>query len=372
MKVSRRGAAGARGFDGGEGSADGGPRKEVVIALMALGLLLVAGFLQLSPATSDAITSEITRVLSSARFSPAANSSTGSFTIHSPLISNGAANISYSSDYDTLASYTLNLINQDRANQSASQVVLGANRAAQQHADSMLKYDYFSHFDTQGYKPYMRYTLLGGVGAVAENVAYITWQGSHFTSTSAVEDSIGTLEHAMVYNDSRCCNNGHRLNIINPLHNRVALGLAYNSTTLFFVEDFENYYLDLSYNVSKADVFSLAGSRIAPTADPGQIYLTFDATPSPETPSQLNAGPTEYGPGELVGGVLPPCSEGCTVFSTGVTVRAAVWQVTPESVDITFDLSRFIQVYGAGFYNVYLVTGADTGTALTSISIFVS
>lgn len=26
----------------------------------------------------------------------------------------------------------------------------------------MLYYDYFSHWDTQGYKPYVRYTLLGG------------------------------------------------------------------------------------------------------------------------------------------------------------------------------------------------------------------
>lgn len=372
MKVGRRSVAAARWFEGGEGRADGRPRNEVVIGLMALGLLLAAGFLQLSPATSNAIASEITRVISSVRVSAGTNSSTDAFPVYSPLILNGAANITYPSDYSALASYTVGLINQDRANQSASPVTLGTNRAAQQHADSMLKYDYFSHFDTQGYKPYMRYTLLGGVGAVAENVAYITWQGSHFTSASAVEDSISTLERAMMYNDSRCCNNGHRLNIINPLHNRVALGLAYNSTTLFFVEDFENYYLDLSYNVSRADVFSLAGSRIASTANPGQIYLTFDATPSPETPSQLDAGPTEYDPGELVGGVLPPCSGGCTVFSTGVTVRATVWQVTPESVDITFDLSRFIQTYGAGVYNIYLVTGADTGTALTSISVFVN
>jgi uncharacterized protein YkwD len=357
-----------------EGDTGGTKRPSIggVIALMALGLLLVAGFLQLSPSTSNAIASEITSILSPAQTSSATNSSAGTFSVYSPLITNGAANISYPADYKTLASFTLNLINKDRANQSASPVTLGANQAGQQHADSMLKYDYFSHFDTQGFKPYMRYTLLGGVGAVAENVAYITWQGNHFTSTSAVESSINILEHGMMYNDSLCCKDGHRLNIINPLHNRVALGLAYNSTTLFFVEDFENYYIDLSYNVSKAYQFSMTGAVVAPTANPGQIYVTFDGTPSAQTPAQLDAGPSEYGAGDLVGGVLPPCSNGCSVFASGITVRATVWQATPESVDITFDLSRFIQVYGAGVYNVYLLAGADTGTALTSISVFVS
>ena len=280
--------------------------------------------------------------------------------------------MSYPADYDALSNFTLNLINQDRANQTAPPVTLGTNPAAQQHADSMLKYDYFSHFDTQGFKPYMRYTLLGGVGAVSENVAYITWKGDHFTNTSTVESSIGTLEHAMMYNDSICCNNGHRLDIINPLHNHVALGLAYNSTTLFFVEDFENYYVNLSYNVSKDYVFSMAGNVVAPTANPVQIYVTFDDTPSPETPAQLDAGPSEYSAGDLLGGVLPPCEQSCTAFAAGLTVKAMVWQVTPESVDITFDFSPFVQVYGAGVYTIYLVTGADTGTALTSISVFVS
>jgi len=367
MKVNRRLAVQA-------GSAEEGarPSEKGVLALMVLGLLLVVGFLQLSPATSNAIASEVARFLPSAQTSASTNSSTSTPEAYSPLISDGAANVSYPEDYKALSNFTLNLINRDRANQSAPPVTLGTNPAGQQHADSMLRYDYFSHFDTQGFKPYMRYTLLGGVGAVSENVAYITWKGNHFTDTSTVEESISTLEHAMMYNDSVCCNNGHRLDIINPLHNHVALGLAYNGTTLFFVEDFENYYIDLGYNLSKDYVFSMAGNVVAPMANPVQIYVTFDGTPSPETPAQLDAGPSEYSAGNLLGGVLPPCDESCTVFASGLTVRATVWQVTPESVDIAFDLSRFVLVYGAGVYTVYLVTGADTGTALTSISIFVS
>jgi uncharacterized protein YkwD len=351
---------------------DEAPRKLSALALMALAMLLVAGFLQLSPSMANTIASEFSGALSATESSTTTTSSIGAFSVYSPLISNGAVNLTYPTDYRTLATFALNLVNQDRANSTLSPVSLGESRAGQQHANSMLRYSYFSHFDTQGFKPYMRYTLLGGVGAVSENVAYMTWQGSHFMSTSSVEDSISTLEEAMMYNDSLCCNNGHRLNIINPLHNRVSLGLAYNSTTLYFVEEFENYYINLSYNVSKTYSFSMAGAFVLQVASPRQVYVTFDATPSPETPAQLNSGPKEYGPGDLVGGVLPPCSEGCTVFASGVTVRATVWQATPRQVNIAFDLSRFIQVYGAGVYTVYLVTGVDTSTALTSISVFVS
>lgn len=367
MKVALGASALARESEEG----DEGPRVESVLALMALGLLLVAGFLQLTPAVSDAITSEVARVLNPTQVPASSNASESSFAVHPPLISDGAANISYPNNYGVLSSFALNLINQDRANQSEAPVSLGTNPAGQQHTDSMLTYDYFSHSDTQGFKPYMRYTLLGGTGAVTENVAYITWRSNHFANTSSVESSIATLEHAMMYNDSLCCNNGHRLNIINPLHNRVALGLAYNSTTLFFVEDFENYYIDLSYNLTKDYVFSVSGALLAPVASPNQVFVTFDSAPSAESPAQLDAGPSEYSPGDLLGGILPPCSDICPVFSSGLTVRASVWQVTPESVDIAFALSRFIQIYGPGVYTLYLVTGADTGTALTSISVFV-
>lgn len=360
-----------RGLDEGA-NPDDRPRVEGVLALMALALLLVAGFLMLSPSTSNAIATGITRILTSDQGSTVANSSLDSFSVYSPLIVNGAASVSYPAEYKTLASFALNLINTDRANQSAPPVTLGTNQAAQQHADSMLKYDYFSHFDTQGFKPYMRYTLLGGVGSVTENVAYITWQGDHLTSTASLESSISLLEHGMMYNDSACCNNGHRLNIVNPIHNRVAIGLAYNSSSLFFVEDFENYYLNLTYTVSNSYLFSMNGSFIATVANPTQIFVTYDAMPSAQNPVQLDAGPKEYDPGYLLGGILPPCSGACSQSETGVTVRATVWQVTPESLAISFDLSPFIRVYGAGIYTVYLLVGPDTGTALTSISVFVN
>ena len=298
-------------------------------------------------------------------------------TIAPPDIRNGAADIAYPPDYCTLASYALQRINVDRAANGTGPVSLGYNQAAQQHADSMLYYGYFSHFDTQGYKPYMRYSLLGGLGADYENVAFYSYSVNHFTSTSAAEQAVRQLESSMVYNDSSCCGNGHRYNNLSPLHNVVSIGVAYNGTTLYFDEEFENDYINLNFRATSAaspDPYyvTMSGTLIQPVAAPNAIYVAYDGTPSPESTAQLNAGPHEYGPGTLVGGVLPRgYFGGCAQFTTGTTVCADTWKFSSSGVDIAFSLKQFVAANGPGVYTVYLITGSDTSSAITTISVFV-
>ena len=73
---------------------------------------------------------------------------------------------------NSLVQYALSLINSDRNKYGLGNVTLSTEPSAQQHADSMLEYGYFSHWDIYGMKPYMRYTLLGGTEGVEENIAY--------------------------------------------------------------------------------------------------------------------------------------------------------------------------------------------------------
>lgn len=296
-----------------------------------------------------------------------------------PDIINGSATIAYPSDYCTLAEYALGQINADRAANGTGPVSLSFNRAAQQHADSMLYYSYFSHIDTQGYKPYMRYTLLGGRGADFENVAYSQYVVGLLGRTAAIEGAIKTLEHLMVYNDAACCNNGHRDNILSPLHNFVSIGVAYNSTVVFFDEEFENNYVNLNLTVTSAtspnpyDV-TMEGTPIQGTPPPTAIYIAYDSTPTPETRAQLNSGPREYGPGTLTGGVLPSSGlfGSCNQFTTGITICADSWTFNSNSMLISFSLEDFVREYGPGVYTIYLVTGASTNTALTTVSVFVT
>jgi len=296
-----------------------------------------------------------------------------------PDIENGSADIAYPSDYCALASYSLGLINQDRAANGSAPVTLGYNQAAQQHADSMLYYGYFSHYDTQGYKPYMRYSLLGGKGADFENVAYFYYSIPHFINTGAVEQAIQSLEHSMIYNDSVCCNNGHRYNILDPLHNQVSIGVAYNSTIVYFDEEFENNYINLNITLSPGSssnpyYVTMKGVPTQSFPTPNSIYIAFDPSPTSMTQAQLNAGPHEYGPGTLEGGILPRMGflGGCAQFDSGTTVCADKWTVSASTVDIEFTLEPFVKNYGPGVYTIYLIVGSSSNSALTTISVFVS
>ncbi len=384
MKVSARTG---RSFPSGNeaGQTKSGSGSKGVFALVVVALLLLAAFVLFLPYVPGTIRSGFSQLTSSlGGGGGTTTTTTQNFNPYDPLIQGGSANISYPSDFSTLAAYAVDRINQDRANYSLSPVTLSTSKAGQQHADSMLKYGYFSHVDTQGFKPYMRYSLLGGNGAVEENIAYsyncdgfdgITHQciNPRFTSTSSVESVISGLEYQMMYNDSSCCNNGHRYNILTGLHNRVSIGVAYNGTTVYFVEDFENYYINLNFSVSNSSEVSMAGTLLKSGIPSSSIYVSYDRTPSLQTTSQLNNGPREYDPGTIVGGVLPPCPPlSCGSFQQGITVYASTWKFSSTQVDIVFSLQDFINQYHSGVYNIYVITGNDTSSAITSISVFVA
>lgn len=329
---------------------------------------LVGGLIGSGSQTNTSQTNSGTLVSNSSSIS--SSTSVSSFLAGSPEIVNGRANVSYPFDYQQLEAYALGVINHDRSGFNLTAVVAGPTAIAQQHADSMLYFGYLSHYDTQGYKPYMRYTLLGGVGAVEENVAVESWGGPHYLDTQSVRSAIFSLEQSMLYNDSACCNNGHRLNILNPLHNRVSIGIAYNTTRAYLVEDFENYYLDLTYSFSHGSV-TMTGKNLNPSVISMEMWVFYDPTPAPENVTQLNSGPRQYDPGTLTGGVLPPCNIFCPYLSSGITVHATTWDYTNSQVNISFSTSAFVQKYGAGVYTLYIITGDDTSKTTTTISIFV-
>ncbi len=351
-------------------------RKSITTAAIGIGaVLVIATMFAYVPALSQSIQGNSLLGLLPT-LSPGSTNSTSptngiSFNVYSPTINGGNANVSFPASFGTLANYSLGLINKDRAGFGLGQVTLSPIESGQQHADSMLYFNYFSHFDNQGYKPYMRYTLLGGTGAVEENVAYESWSGPHYFRVTDVERTINVLESQMMYNDSQCCNNGHRLNILNSMHTRVSIGIAFDSTRVYFVEDFENYYANVKFSVTTQNyVVSIAGAPLEPT-QPTEIAVFYDSPPQPQTVAQLNSGPHEYDSGSLTGGVLPHCSFSCPYFPGGITVYANTWQYSPTQVDLVFSMKNFIQKYGAGVYTIYLMSSSSTSSATTSLSIFV-
>jgi len=268
----------------------------------------------------------------------------------------------------------------------------------------MIYYGYFSHWDNQGYKPYMRYSLLGGTGSVSENAAinYCTRSAPDSARPVAAPCSLQTLENAingsewmMMNNDTACCNNGHRANILDLLHDRVSVGVAYNSTNIYLVEDFENSYIGSESLQLSAGVVTFQGSMQQQergwmkSIAGSEIAVYFDPTPSNISVSELNmltacgkynelSEPTScqyqgaYDSGTQVSTVFAPCPMPYVCNGASNYTYAQTWQANAGHFDIVFSVSDLEAAHGGGVYTFYLRPAEVTHEPITSLSLFVT
>jgi uncharacterized protein YkwD len=261
-----------------------------------------------------------------------------------------------------LFTYALSLVNKDRNQYGLSNVTLSDITSGQQHAQSMLDQDYFSHWDTYGMKPYMRYTLLNGKGAVSENVAY---QYSAMcgllgcTGNINVMDSLREMEYSMMYNDSECCNNGHRENILDPIHNQVSIGIAYNASTVYFAEDFVDDFVDWSRYGPTASNYEMYMSG---TLDGGyrvnSTIISYDQPVRNMSYAELKAT-SSYGYGTEIAGVV---SSPLYYYPGLVTIVADQYSVNGRSFDISYNLRDVITRNGEGAYTILQWLDDPSGT----------
>ncbi len=260
-----------------------------------------------------------------------------------------------------LNDYALNLINSDRTQNGLSEVSLSNVSSGQKHADDMLANHYLSHWDTSGNKPYMRYTLADGRGAVEENVAWY-----YYSLNLDAKKALSSLEYQMMHNDSDW-NWGHRDNILNSFHNKVSIGVAADEHNLYFVEDFEDDYitwstLDVSINkqVEMAGVAQLSQLRLM------SVNIFYDALPQNLTPNQLKQFPYSgsYSAGYFVGMALPQGYHS----AQGLTLTASTWIQNETTFQIKFDLSPATQTHGQGVYTLYLQWNQNPENAVLSYS----
>jgi uncharacterized protein YkwD len=280
------------------------------------------------------------------------------FTLPSNIINstNIYPQANQSRSFGTILNYTLEVINKDRSAYGLQNVTLSAEPSAQQHADSMLQYNYLSHWDTYGMKPYMRYTLLGGTGAMQENVAYrksgvracIGNLCSNYGNIN-ITSAIANLEYNMTNNDSACCNNGHRDNILNPEHNQVSIGVAFNSTNIYLVEDFINNYvtwLNSTPSFSNGEVYlkgvAMQGYGLS------SVEVTYDQPAANMTVSQLNQT-REYGYGNSVAGVV---GSSIDYYPNLTTIVADSYYSSGSDFIARFSMNKLINQYGPGEYTI--------------------
>ena len=284
--------------------------------------------------------------------------SAGNATVSQPQSSDVAAtSVQYS--HDELTAYALSLINSDRQTSSnAPNVTLISVNSAQQHAEDMLKNSYFSHWDTKGYKPYVRYTLAGGQGAVNENIA------ARFGSSLDPKAAIKDLEQSMM-NDDAEANWGHRNNILNPFHNKVGIGIAYDNDSFYMVQDFEDDYVqwtNLSISQGEATMggtFTKSGFTIK------QVDVYFDA---PKNLSSTDLENTPYNSSYDAGTFVGSVADSELLLTSGIFVPARAWNQSGETFQISFSLEPLFSRSGMGIYTLRL--WCDNGECLTNYSVF--
>ncbi len=274
-----------------------------------------------------------------------------------------AAKIELSALYD----HALELANEDRARHGLEPVALSETGSAQDHADDMMEIGYYSHWHSEGVKPYATYTKHGGTGYVAENIAANRCSGycSHIDPFEAMKEH----QRNMVYRDAHA-DWGHRDNILDPAHTHVNFGISYSGSELYFVQHFE------SNGAGWSDVHLKDGRLIMDGTAPwgGTPLISIYRDPEPEPLSARQLGTVKpyslpfYEMGEMVGmvvkvpsgGTYQQCPNG-DLLTEGGCYPYSFWHADTWGdgrIRITADVSRWVGTGGLHSALVFL-PGAD-------------
>lgn len=231
-----------------------------VLAILVVIGLLAGTFLLLSRASQVALiqqglpTTSLDMVVTKTRLPDGALADIASaMTMPSPmpiLQATQSGNSDFSSQ--NLAKSMLALINADRKANGLNAVEWDdlAAQVGEEHAVDMVEKDYFSHWNTKGYGPDMRYAFAGGKEVVQENLYRYWYRFSNGTPApiTAWDELLRDAETGLIDSPS------HRANILDAAHTHVGVGIAYNPKTgeVRLAQEFLNRYATLSEIPNKA------------------------------------------------------------------------------------------------------------------------
>lgn len=208
-------------------------------------------------------------------------------------------------ELSSLRQLVLDLTNSARRSAGLQPVRLGANLAPQEHAEDMAEHCFLSHWGTTGLKPYMRYSLAGGVQANAENVS-----GSSFCPDNPSRYAQKPLpEKAREAFEGLMNSPGHRANILRPQHRVLHLGMAYRAPNFWLVQHFSGRYAafaqlpEIANGRLSFDMSACNGAQIS--NDDLSVQVRYDPLPAPLTPGQLQRTSC-YSKGGTLAQLRPP------------------------------------------------------------------
>ena len=203
--------------------------------------------------------------------------------------------------------HMLQLINDARIRAGAPTLTMGTNDVAQIQADQLLQDCVFSHWSTDGLKPYMRYSLAGGYQTNGENIYTVnecdlldTWL--HWTQEpeKVIKEAVdGFLESP-----------GHQETMLDPAYSKVNIGLAWDRNVFKVVQHFEGDHILLKERpVIEDGQLEFQGQLKHGLEFKGKLSLIasifYDQPNSPLTKGHLSQTAC-YSQGQIVAAFLPP------------------------------------------------------------------
>jgi uncharacterized protein YkwD len=255
--------------------------------------------------------------------------------------------IQFNETTETLIEYIYNLINEERKRNNLSELELGSIESTQLHASEMLNNGFLSYWNLEGEKPYIRYSKTGGNGFISESIAK-----ANFSERTNPKTAIDIVFQEMLDDESEW-NRFNKENILSPIFNKISIGVAFNSTSLYLVLDFEVDSFDEFKIIRDGNTFHFTVVCEKRSWIPSKIDVMFDNMPSMITKKDLSRLPFTqiYDSGTYVSTIIPPYSDIIDVFP----LKAEKWVSTQYSFESVFDLSRVFDEHGEGVYTFYII-----------------
>ena len=286
---------------------------------------------------------------------------------------------------EDLVQYALKKINEDRMKFNLPPVELSQNKAAQIHAEDLFKtkYPHPTHWTTDGMKPYMKYSTYNGIAYVKQNVAIRGYDNA--TIEKCKNDTfscdklnpyteINNAEWKMVYNDTICCKDSHKNNILDKYHTHVSLGIVYDDYYFAFAQNFENNYIQFSKPLRQDDGhIQISGMQLKNnnnnTLDSIGVY--YDERPS-HLIYEENKDKGSYELGKFTASVVkpPPFLFHYEQPSNYTLIQADKWSQKDQLIDVSFDLSSILKKKGVYTIVIYFTDNNKNRFPVTSYSIF--
>jgi uncharacterized protein YkwD len=194
--------------------------------------------------------------------------------------------------------YMLALVNRDRATRGLAPVELDEGAptiAGQAHAEDMVRLGYLGHWGSDGSIPEQRHTEAGGSDMVLENALCFTDEKTRALDPAPRIDPEQVEKAESKFFDEVPPNDGHRKNILKPMHTRIGIGVAQSKGTAtelavpcFSQELVDGYgvYSGLPKQAKVGAVVHVEGTLTG--AKPTGVGIARVASPKPMKPAELN------------------------------------------------------------------------------------